>query len=56
MTNKGILLGIVSKNDEALALEVVNQHPEMILREKILPDDVSIGRIKRRKLLIWRPN
>lgn len=34
LTNKGILLGIVSKNDEALALEVVNQHPEMILREK----------------------
>ena len=54
MTNKGILLGIVSKNDEALALEVVNQHPEMILREKILPDGVSIGRIKRRILLIWR--
>ncbi len=34
LTNKGILLGIVSKNDENFALEAVNQHPEMVLREK----------------------
>jgi len=34
LTNKGILLGIVSKNEEALALKAVNQHPEMILKQK----------------------
>lgn len=34
LTNKGILLGIASKNDEALALEAINQHPEMVLKQK----------------------
>ena len=30
-TNRGILLGIVSKNEESVALEAVRSHPEMIL-------------------------
>ena len=33
LTNKGILLGIVSKNDEALALEAIDLHPEMVLKK-----------------------
>jgi len=32
LTNRGILLGIVSKNQEAIALEAINTHPEMVLR------------------------
>ena len=32
LTHRGVLLGIVSKNDEAVALEAIDQHPEMILR------------------------
>lgn len=32
LTNRGILLGIVSKNEEVIALEAINKHPEMILR------------------------
>jgi FkbH-like protein len=31
---RGILLGIVSKNDEAVALEAIRQHPEMVLRQE----------------------
>lgn len=31
-TNRGVLLGIVSKNEEAIALEAINNHPEMVLR------------------------
>ncbi len=31
LTNRGILLGIVSKNEEEAALEVINKHPEMVL-------------------------
>lgn len=31
LTNRGILLGIVSKNEEAVALEAIEQHPEMVL-------------------------
>lgn len=34
LARRGILLGIVSKNDEAVALEAVRRHPEMILRER----------------------
>jgi FkbH-like protein len=30
--NRGVLLGIVSKNEEATALEAVDNHPEMVLR------------------------
>ena len=32
LRNKGVLLGIVSKNEEAIALEAINKHPEMLLR------------------------
>jgi len=31
-TNRGILLGIVSKNEESVALETIKYHPEMVLR------------------------
>jgi FkbH-like protein len=34
LTNRGILLGIVSKNDESVALEAINNHPEMVLTLK----------------------
>lgn len=32
LSRRGILLGIVSKNDEAAALEALRRHPEMVLR------------------------
>jgi FkbH-like protein len=32
LTNHGILLGIVSKNEESVALEAINNHPEMFLK------------------------
>ena len=32
LSNRGVLLGIVSKNDELIALEAVDKHPEMVLR------------------------
>jgi FkbH-like protein len=35
LTNRGILLGIVSKNEESIALEAIEKNPEMVLR---LPD------------------
>lgn len=31
LKNKGILLGIVSKNEEAVAMEAIKNHPEMVL-------------------------
>ncbi|MFQ5823909.1 MAG: HAD-IIIC family phosphatase [bacterium] len=31
LTNRGILLGIVSKNEESVALDAINKHPEMVL-------------------------
>jgi FkbH-like protein len=34
LTNRGILLGIVSKNEESTALEAINNHPEMVLKLK----------------------
>lgn len=34
LTNRGILLGIVSKNEESVALEAIKKHPEMVLRIK----------------------
>lgn len=34
LTNRGILLAIVSKNDESVALDAINDHPEMILGPK----------------------
>lgn len=33
LTEQGVILGIVSKNDEAVALEAIRLHPEMILKE-----------------------
>ncbi|MCA9408515.1 MAG: HAD-IIIC family phosphatase [Candidatus Omnitrophica bacterium] len=32
LTNRGIILGIVSKNEESVALEAIKNHPEMILK------------------------
>jgi FkbH-like protein len=32
MQNRGILLAIVSKNEEQIALEAIEKHPEMVLR------------------------
>ena len=32
LTNRGILLGIVSKNEESVALEAIENNPEMVLR------------------------
>jgi FkbH-like protein len=32
MKNRGILLAIVSKNDEQVALEAIRKHPEMVLK------------------------
>ena len=34
LTNRGIILGIVSKNDEAVALETIKNHPEMVLKQE----------------------
>lgn len=40
-TNRGILLGIVSKNEESIALEAIEKHPEMVLKR----DDFAGWRI-----------
>jgi len=32
LTNRGVVLGIVSKNHESVALEAIDRHPEMVLR------------------------
>jgi len=32
LTRQGVLLGIVSKNEESVALDAIDQHPEMVLR------------------------
>jgi FkbH-like protein len=32
LTKRGVLLAIVSKNDELVALEAIDRHPEMVLR------------------------
>lgn len=34
LASRGILLAIASKNDEAVALEAIREHPEMVLRER----------------------
>jgi FkbH-like protein len=41
LTRRGIVLGIVSKNSEAVALEAIDRHPEMVLRR----DDFAGWRI-----------
>ena len=33
LTRRGVVLAIVSKNEEAVALEAIREHPEMVLRE-----------------------
>jgi FkbH-like protein len=32
LLNRGVVLGIASKNEESVALEAIRQHPEMVLR------------------------
>ena len=34
LINRGIILGIVSKNEENIALEAIQKHPEMVLRRE----------------------
>lgn len=34
LSRRGVLLAIVSKNDEAIALEAIDRHPEMVLRRE----------------------
>jgi FkbH-like protein len=41
LSRRGIALGVVSKNSEAIALEAIDRHPEMILRR----DDFAAWRI-----------
>ena len=41
LKQRGVLLGIVSKNEESTALEAIRSHPEMVLR----PDDFAGWRI-----------
>lgn len=41
LTNRGVILGIVSKNDEEVALRALREHPEMVLR----PGDFAGWRI-----------
>jgi FkbH-like protein len=36
LKNRGILLAVVSKNEESVALEAIGNHPEMVLREEDL--------------------
>lgn len=33
LANRGIILGIVSKNDEKVAMEAIESHPEMVLKK-----------------------
>jgi FkbH-like protein len=44
LTRRGIVLAVVSKNEEATALEAIRSHPEMVLRE----DDFVAHRINWR--------
>lgn len=34
LTNRGVVLAIVSKNEESVALEAINRHPEMLLKQE----------------------
>jgi len=34
LTNRGVVLGIASKNEETVALEAIDKHPEMILKRE----------------------
>ena len=44
LTNRGVILAVVSKNDESTALEAMRSHPEMVIR----PDDLAGWRINWR--------
>lgn len=44
LTERGIILAIVSKNEESVALEAIDKHPEMVLRR----DDFAAWRINWR--------
>jgi len=41
LRHRGVLLAIVSKNEESVALEAISKHPEMVLR----PEDFAAWRI-----------
>ena len=41
LANRGLLLGIVSKNEESVAMEAISRHPEMVLKQ----DDFAGWRI-----------
>lgn len=41
LTNRGVVLAVVSKNEESVAIEALRQHPEMVLR----PGDFAGWRI-----------
>jgi FkbH-like protein len=41
LTRRGVVLGVVSKNEESTALEAIRKHPEMVIRE----DDIVGHRI-----------
>src|SRR5262249_53417094 len=36
LKNRGILLAVVSKNEESIALEAIRNHPEMVIKERDL--------------------
>ena len=43
LTRRGVILGIISKNEEHIALEAIDRHPEMVLRR----EDFAGRRINR---------
>jgi FkbH-like protein len=43
LTRRGVILAVVSKNEEEIALEAIDRHPEMLLRR----DDLAGWRINR---------
>ena len=53
LTHRGILLGIVSKNEEAIALEAITKHPKWSFGWTTSPAGKSIGKIKREISLTW---
>jgi FkbH-like protein len=44
LTRRGVILGIISKNEEHIALEAIDRHPEMVLRR----EDFAGWRINRK--------
>ena len=45
-SNRGVQLAISSKNDEKLAMDAIDNHPEMILKKKTLLVGELIGMIR----------